>query len=812
VKSSAGWLWILAATFAPFGCSAGPQPRPLTPAPAAPQEGTDPLPARALALLGTRRLSVAGFVRGLALSADGRRLVSAASDPGVTVWDVESGRAVLRFGEEVERVERVCWSPSGGRLMLAGLSRSGPSGRTPLIRLADPETGRILAKLDMKEAIKGAAFLAGDAKLLLGTSDGKILLWDPRDGSQTLVYRLDSGRLASFASTPDGSALALGADSGPILLIDVPTRGTRKLIRPRGVETACLSFSPDGRLVAAGDGRGSVEIFDASSGGSLRTFQSDRAAGTALACSQDGRILASTGPAGTTLWNTATGASLAALPSGGHALALTRDGRRVLYGSGSIHVYDLSSAAEMHPRSGHEGPVHSVAFSRNGSAVATGGWDAAVRFWNARDGKIVRVLREFQGPVRSLAFSPRGSFLAFGGDDPVHPLRVWDLAGESVLRKINNAGNAVSSVHWGADEDTLLSRGGGVRIWNPRSGDVFRTLDLGDGIEDRVSAYSPDGKIVALSRREGGISLFRVATDEKIRDIVPDLEADAREARAVAFDPEEEAIAVVNGTGQEVAGVDVRSGHIVFRLSSRDEPVTRLAYSKDGKLIATGHERGSVLVWEKASGAEVLRFRGHTGRIEALDFDRDGRRLASAGEDSLVWIWGLAGDEAEDPGALSTAWTALSGAPADAFAAGWRMALTGDSAADFLRSKLQPASAASVKTLLDDLGGEDAEVRGRAFKSILERGSEIESELRRALAGGLPPESEARVRQALDRLKGTLLTSPGSLRRGRAIQILERIGSERARDILKALAAASPSTRESTDAARALLRLEARPP
>jgi hypothetical protein len=243
-----------------------------------------------------------------------------------------------------------------------------------------------------------------------------------------------------------------------------------------------------------------------------------------------------------------------------------------------------------------------------------------------------------------------------------------------------------------------------------------------------------------------------------------------------------------------------------------------VAFSPDGRLLATGGQDGSVAVWETATGLRRLDFGGHAGPVTTLAFAPDGRLLASAcgaGGDPTVLLWDLTGRlrqgglRAGTPTAtqLAADWQDLLAADASrANRAIWELAAAPREAVAFLATKLRPSKApdaARLRGLIEDLGASRFAVRSRAETELLAL-AELAEE---ALPGAAGAGESLEVRRRAERLLQALQSPSGeALRTARALEALERCGAE-ARPLLTALAGGAPAARVTREARAILARL-----
>jgi WD40 repeat protein len=152
-------------------------------------------------------------------------------------------------------------------------------------------------------------------------------------------------------------------------------------------------------------------------------------------------------------------------------------------------------------------------------------------------------------------------------------------------------------------------------------------------------AFAPDGKTLALVRSDGGVVIESVA-DGRDREIEagPGL---GTLGRGLAYSPDGRMLAS-NGGGSLVKLWDAASGSVLASLEGHSTPVASLAFSPDGKILATGSLDGSVKLWDVAQGRELKEVAGHTLDIRGLAFSPDGKTLASGSLDGSVKLWDVA--------------------------------------------------------------------------------------------------------------------------------------------------------------------------
>lgn len=299
--------------------------------------------------------------------------------------------------------------------------------------------------------------------------------------------------------------------------------------------------------------------------------------------------------------------------------------------------------------SGHMDQVRGIAFSPDGSYIATASHDNTVKVWDNASGNELLTLLGHSDGVLDVAFSPRGTYLATAGRD--RTVRVWRVStGEPVC--VLQHERAVLSVAFSPNADERLLASGGedeaALIWNLGSGKIVHVLDEHNGAINRVS-FSPDGSRLATASRDKTVNIWDVKTGELLRKVT-DAKLDNRFAHStevldVAFSPDGRYLVTA---GQD--SVKVWRNHppreMIKALIGHKSWVESVAFSQDAKYLATGSQDGTAKVWNFADldldpGNELCTLAGHTNRIYRVAFSSDGERLATAGRDGVAKVWNI---------------------------------------------------------------------------------------------------------------------------------------------------------------------------
>ncbi len=591
-------------------------------------------------------------------SRDGRHAISAAHE--IYVWNLETGELERKFGRQQGDIWGLALSPDGASIVTTYAN---------VVRLWDLDTGEQRREFPGHQGpVMAVAFSPDGTYIASAGTDRQIRLWDVASGESRGELTHEAGEIRGLAFSPDGKYLASGqfttteADTGHrlVCLWDLEKRQLLQRFNTPGARITSVSFSPDGRTLMASSFSpdSPLCLWDVTSG-ELKQVLAGHTGSEFATFSPDGRYLISCGfevsevqqqgDRTVRVWEVDGGREVYRFPGhvgGPLCVAVAPDGRILSSGKDSaVRLWRLPKAEETVPTStellrieAHETPIWGLAFSPDGTQIASGGTNGDLLLHHVSSGHLLREFRGHTAKVHGLCFSADGLQLLSASWDGT--IRLWDVAAGDELRRFEGHTGLVHAAVWSPDGQQFVScthegHAGAIWLWEAGTGEVLRKFE-GVHFQPFTVSFSPDGQHVLSGSHDGTVRLWDAATGQKIQQF----RGHTDWVISVSFS-HDGLKASSSSKDQTIRIWDVAAGNELRCLSGHTDMVPSVQFTPDGRHVLSGSLDRTVRLWDAATGEELRRFVGHSSNVERVAVSADGRRAASAGNDRSIRVWRL---------------------------------------------------------------------------------------------------------------------------------------------------------------------------
>jgi WD40 repeat protein len=590
-----------------------------------------------------------GAIVAVAFSNDGRQMISGGEDGLIQVWDAVTGQPNFCLKGHTATVNGVAFSLDGQRIASSSLDRT--------VRVWDVRKSQAIHVHEHgPDAVRCVALSPDGSRVYSVGESGHVKAWNVERSEEVLSFRAHTSKIEALALSADGKRLVTGCWDGTVKLWSADTGLAVASQDAADQPVLRVAISPDGRRIAAGS-LTSVVVWDPDGGKAInldiRAGAQSPVVGVALvqdtqqavAATQNGVVL---------VWDVPTKRQIMSF-KGEKELrwfaAFSPGARRVATGhdDGTLSVWDLDiDAWESRPLSGHNKPVRSVAISRDGRRIVSGG--AGINYprnqpgelllWDAGTGQVSQRFTGHQYGVRGVDISPDGQRIVSASEDTT--VRVWNAESGREILCCQGHGDTVRSVAFSPDGQRIASAAhdNTVKLWDAATGQELLTLQGHSNWVTSV-AFSADGSRLASASDDQTAKVWDAATGRQLLT----LQGHTDKVLSVAFSRDGNRI--VTCSFDNTARVwDARTGREILVIQATWNPIHSAVFSPDGRRIAGGNAE-VVRVWDAATGQQALTLRRHNRLVSSVAFSRDGGRLVSGSFDGMVQVWEAATDAAQ---------------------------------------------------------------------------------------------------------------------------------------------------------------------
>jgi WD40 repeat protein/serine/threonine protein kinase len=613
-------------------------------------------------------------VTSVAMSPDGRHIVSGSEDNTLRVWDLVTGRCLNTLQGHTGEVESVAVSPDGRHIV------SGSSDST--LRVWELGTGRCLNTLKgHTSGVESVAVSPDGRHIVSGNLDKILRVWELETGRCLNTLQGHTHWVYSVAVSPDGRHIVSGSYDETLRVWELGTGRCLKTLQGHTEGARSVAVSPDGRHIVSGNWDKTLRVWEFVTGRCLNTLQGHTEKVFSVAVSPDGRHIVS-GSFDKTLrvWDLGTGRCLNTFQ--GHtnwvkSVAVSPDGRHIVSGSAdhTLRVwriyFDRACAADLQvsllkgfaERKREKAEIEE-AVCKAGGFYEKGDYKRSFsilfEIWKAnqfsdiepirdlyssllKKGKISglhfafqkRLLEGHTNEVNSVAVSPDGRHIVSGSSDNI--LRVWELETGSGLNTLQGHRSWIFSVAVSPDGRHIVSGSYDktLRVWELGTARCLNTLQGHTSSVNSV-AVSPDGLHIVSGSSDNTLRVWDIETGRCLNT----LQGHRGSVYSIAVSPDGRHI--VSGSYDKTLRVwELGTARCLNTLQGHTDAVDSVAMSPHGRQIVSGSRDLTLRVWDLGTGRCLTTLQGHTEGARSVAVSPDGRHIVSGSWDKTLRVWEL---------------------------------------------------------------------------------------------------------------------------------------------------------------------------
>ncbi|MEO0984667.1 MAG: AAA family ATPase [Cyanobacteria bacterium J06639_14] len=485
----------------------------------------------------------------------------------------------------------------------------------------------------------------------VGDQDGRLLLWNLRDGRLQRAMLNITEAIEAVAFSEDGRTLAEGRQDGRVRLWDLQSEYVpESFVATAGSPLRSLVFSPNKQFLVGGDEAGYLHVWRLASGEQIHRIQAHEGAITALAVSPESRWLITCGQDCAAMeWNLETGESkhrfqgrltnwlgtVAYLPtltdSGLQAVVVGRD-------DGQVVIWDIASARPLRVMTEVGDMVMALVLSANGRYLAVSDVRNTLAVWDVSTRSRLYEFADLPAPIASMVFSPDNKELITGCD---YTVQRWQVKSGQCLQSWRSDSHPAIDLVLAAHPLQLLSSHDDqtLRCWQPTASNdrwtLHERLQVPGGTRISAIAVSPHGGYWVIGTEAGTVHIWR-CQEKQWHTLSIYLSGSIT---ALALNADETALAVGDTTGTIAVWHMVEDRFCWQQPQSHADKITALVFAADGRLFSGSRDR--TVQGKDQEGNQIANLTEHRRRVHTLCCAADGKTLYSGSYDGTVRCWDL---------------------------------------------------------------------------------------------------------------------------------------------------------------------------
>lgn len=516
-------------------------------------------------------------VSALAVSPNGKHLLTGSHDASVRFWDIETQTSAILAAHQ-SGITSVAFSPDGEMFLTGALDSTA--------NLWSLQGELLFCYEEPQTYINTLAFSPDGQSIMAGCSNGVAVQWS-LEGEEVQRFKAHQEAINDVGFSPDGQRMITASNDRTSRLWNADGQLLRTL-NGHSDWVSSVAFSPDGNYIISGSDDDKAKLWT-KEGRLIRTFTGHRENIYSVGFSPDGEhILTGSSDQTAILWN--------------------------LQGKILLRLV------------GHQSGVYDVAFMPDGKSILTASADNTARMWQV-EGEHQQDLAVSGHPIAQALYSPDGTFILTRSTDG----RVHLLASSGQERTLlDSTGSFITSVAFSPDSSLIASANqeGRVKLWSTK-GKLINAFET--ETELAHIALSSDHQSILTGSTNGTLTLWKLDGTKRQQ-----WSEDYGDLKCLTFAPSGQSFAAGFADGS-IRSWDIGQ-EATHYYQGHQGSVNSLDFSPDGNYLLSGSHDHTIKLWE-VNGKEIATHRGHDGPVSSVAFSPDGLQILTAGHDRVAKLW-----------------------------------------------------------------------------------------------------------------------------------------------------------------------------
>ncbi len=573
-------------------------------------------------------------VNAVAITPDGKYIVSGSKDKNIKLWDIKTGKEIRTFTGHTHSIYSITVT-SNSKYILSG---SGDG----TIKLWSIKTGKIIRTFKGNSSPINSVSTNGDY-VISGNDHWMLDLWSLKTGKRIKTFKGHRGWIRSVCITSDGKNIVSGSGDKTIKLWDVKTGKIIRTFEGHTDEVSSVAISTGNKYIVSGSTDGTIKIWDVKTGKNIKTFTGYRGITSVAFTSDNKYIVSADDNKSIKVWEISTSKNIKTFKIKTdnifytiYSVVVSNDNKYIVSGtSDDIILWDIRTGEKMKTFTSEVEASNPMVSDRDNKYIFARNINNSLKLLDARTGETIEKFEGHSKVVTSVAISPDSKYTLSGGWDEI--IKLFDISTGENIKTYKGSNNPITTVAFSMDGDYVLSGGidNLIRLWDMKTGEIKRTFIGHNGTIESLLA-TPNGKYILSGSEDNTIKLWDINTGENIKTF----KGHKYIVRAMAVTTDSKYL--ISGAGDNLLKLwDIKTGKNIKTFKGHSDYISSVAITPDNKYILSGSADRTLKLWDIKTGKNIKTYHTHLWMIESIIITKDAKHAYLGSSEGTVKYWDI---------------------------------------------------------------------------------------------------------------------------------------------------------------------------